>query len=77
MHDVPTVSPLRAIRRDCAHKRWEYQLARQVYVEAGRLAVHDRRALEHELKEALLAYYSAHGALHAALRANGRWAQLH
>lgn len=71
------VMPLRAIRRDCAHKRWEYQLARQVYAEATRLAVNDRSALEHELKQALLAYYSAHGALHAALRVRGRGARLH
>lgn len=59
---------LRDLRRDCAHKRWEYQIARQVYAEATRLAVQDRSALEHELKEALVAYYTAHGALHAALR---------
>lgn len=71
------VTPLRALRRDCAHKRWEYQHARQVYSEATRLAVHDRSALEHELREALLAYYSAHGALHAALRASDRAARLH
>lgn len=62
------MAALRALQRDCAHKRWEYQLARQVYAEVTRLAVSDRRALERELKEALLAYYAAHGALHAALR---------
>jgi hypothetical protein len=77
MHDVPKVTPLRAIRRDCAHKRWEYQLARQVYAEVTRLSVHDRSALERELKEALLAYYRAHGALHAALRAHADGARLH
>lgn len=62
------MSPLRVLQRECAHKRWEYQIARQVYAEVTRLAVADRTALELELREALLAYYTAHGALHAALR---------
>ena len=60
---------LRELQRECAHKRWEYQIARQVYVEVTRLAVEDRSALEHELRQALIAYYRAHGALHSALRA--------
>jgi len=59
---------LRQLQKDCAQKRAEYQIARQVYSEATRLAVADRTALERELQEALLGYYSAHGALHETLR---------
>ncbi|MGH2376915.1 MAG: hypothetical protein ACRDGT_00375 [Candidatus Limnocylindria bacterium] len=62
------MAELRTLQRECAHKRWEYQIARQVYDEVTRLAVADRTALERELKEALVAYYAAHGALHSALR---------
>jgi hypothetical protein len=59
---------LRKLQRDCAHKRSEYLIARQVYSEVTRLAVPDRSALEGELRDAMLAYYGAHGALHAVLR---------
>lgn len=59
---------LRELQRDCAHKRWEYLLARLVYSEVTRLAVQDRSALEGELRDALVAYYTAHGALHTKLR---------
>lgn len=70
--------PLRALRRECAHRRWEYQIARQVYYEVSRLAVPDTRAVEQELKQAMVAYYSAHGALHSALRAlNSHSGRLH
>jgi hypothetical protein len=62
------MAALRELRRDCAQKRWEYQIARQVYAEVSRLSVPDTSAVERELKEALVAYYSAHGALHSALR---------
>lgn len=68
LHHTQDVSDLRGLRRECANKRWEYQIARQVYAEATRLAVADRSALERELREALVAYYRAHGALHSALR---------
>lgn len=59
---------LRQLQRDCAQKRAEYLIARQVYAEATRLAVADRSALERELQEAMLGYYAAHGALHETLR---------
>ncbi len=59
---------LRQLQRDCAHKRSEYLIARQVYSEVTRLAVPDRTALEAELRDAMLAYYGAHGALHSLLR---------
>jgi hypothetical protein len=59
---------LRQLQRDCAQKRAEYLIARQVYSEATRLAVADRSALERELQEAMLGYYAAHGALHETLR---------
>lgn len=62
------MSGFRGLQRECALKRWEYQIARQVYAEVTRLAVADRSALERELREALVAYYKAHGALHSALR---------
>lgn len=65
-----------ALRRDCARKRSEYLIARQVYVEVTRLSVRDRTALEDELKAAMVAYYSAHGALHSALR-GGQTGPLH
>lgn len=61
------MTALRVLQRECAHKRWEYQIARQVYAEVTRLAVADKSALERELREALVAYYTAHGALHSAL----------
>lgn len=66
------MTELRGLQRECAHKRWEYQIARQVYAEVTRLAVADRSALERELREALVAYYTAHGALHSALRGERR-----
>jgi hypothetical protein len=62
---------LRELRRECAHKRAEYQIARQVRSTVALLAVRDLTALETELRDALLAYYSAHGALHEKLRAGG------
>ena len=66
------MTALRFLQRECAYKRWEYQIARQVYAEATRLAVADRTALELELREALVAYYAAHGALHSALHGRDR-----
>lgn len=66
------MTALRALRRECADKRHEYVQARQVYAQVTRLAVADRTALEHELRNAMLAYYSAHGALHEALRGQAR-----
>ena len=68
LHHTWDVTELRGLQRECALKRWEYQIARQVYVEVTRLAVADKTALELELREALVAYYAAHGALHSALR---------
>jgi hypothetical protein len=59
---------LKQLQKDCAEKRAEYQIARQVYSEVTRLAVADRSALERELHEAMLGYYAAHGALHETLR---------
>lgn len=67
---------LKQIRRDCAHKRSEYLIARQVYSEVTRLAVADRSALERELRDALVDYYAAHGALHEMLRRRGHGARL-
>ncbi len=66
------MTALRILQRECAYKRWEYQIARQVYAEATRLAVADRTALELELKEAIVAYYIAHGALHSAMHGDIR-----
>lgn len=70
---------LREPRRDCANKRTEYLIARQVYSEVTRLAVVDRSALERELRDAILDYYAAHGALHEKLRERGdrQGARLH
>lgn len=62
---------LRELRRDCAYKRSEYLIARQVYSEVTRLAVADTSALERELRDAILDYYAAHGALHEKLRERG------
>ncbi len=63
---------LRQLQRECASKRTEYLIARQVYAEVTRLAVADRTALERELQQAMLEYYRVHGALHEQLRARGR-----
>lgn len=68
--NVP-VTELQLLRRDCAHKRWEYRIARQVFTQVSRLSVRDTSAVQRELKEALVAYYTAHGALHSALRSGG------
>lgn len=68
---------LRQLRRDCAHKRAEYLIARQIHAEVTRLAVPDRTALEVELRDALIAYYGAHGALHEMLRRREANARLH
>jgi hypothetical protein len=65
------MTELQQLRRDCAHKRWEYQIARRVYAEVSRLSVPDTTAVQRELKEALVAYYRAHGALHSAMRSTG------
>ena len=59
---------VKELRRECADKRAEYQQARQVHSAVSRLAAHDLTALEVELRDALLAFYIAHGALHAKLR---------
>lgn len=63
---------LRGLRLECATRRTEYRLARLVHTEVARLAVPDRTALERELREAMLSYYAAHGALHEALRRRRR-----
>lgn len=69
---------LKRLQKDCAQKRAEYQIARQVYAEATRLAVADTSALERELQQAMLGYYAAHGALHETLRRRvERKARLH
>lgn len=69
---------LKKLQKDCAQKRAEYQIARQVYSEATRLAVADTSALERELQQAMLGYYAAHGALHESLRLRaGTKARLH
>ena len=59
---------LRELQRECAHLRWDYQLARGVRSAVTRLEVADTTALEHEEQEALIAYYAAHSALHSKLR---------
>jgi hypothetical protein len=71
------VTTLRQLQRACALKRSEYLIARQVYSEVTRLAVADRSALERELHDAILDYYSAHGALHEQLRRRGPKQPLH
>ena len=58
---------LKDLRRECAHKRWEYQHARQLHSAVVELEIPDRKALEVELRSAMIAYYGAHGALHARL----------
>ncbi len=58
------------LRRECAEKRDVYHHAKAVYGEAVRLGLSawtDMTALRGELEEALVAYYSAHSALHVAL----------
>jgi len=58
------------LRRECAEKRDVYHHAKTVYGEAVRLGLSawtDMTALRGELEEALVAYYSAHSALHVAL----------
>ncbi len=63
------MTELQAMRRDCAEKRFAYQHAREIYGEALRLLLpSDLTALRDELSQALLDYYSAHGALHGVLR---------
>lgn len=59
---------LRELQRACAQLRWDYQLAHQVRSAAIQLEVPDTTALEHEEREALIAYYAAHSALHSKLR---------
>jgi len=62
---------VRALREQCAEKRYIYRHARTVYGEAVRLGLSawtDMTALRGELEEALVAYYAAHSTLHTALR---------
>jgi hypothetical protein len=61
---------LKDLRRECAQKRWEYQHARQLHSAVVQLEIPDRNALEIELRSAMIAYYGAHGALHARLHAS-------
>jgi hypothetical protein len=65
------VRDLFSLRRDCAEKRFAYHHARQLYGEARKLQVADLTALRSELGEALMAYYTAHSALHSAMRRHG------
>ena len=58
------------LRQDCVEKRDLYQHAKNIYGEAVRLGLSawaDMTALRGELEEALVAYYSAHSALHTAM----------
>lgn len=58
-------------RRECVEKRSTYLHARELYLHAVRIPRVDATALRDELSQAILDYYAAHGALHAALRADG------
>jgi len=61
---------VRELQRSCAEKRDVYQHAKAMYGEAVRLGLSawtDMTALRTELEEALVTYYAAHSALHAAL----------
>jgi len=62
---------IKQLQKDCAMKRSEYQMARQVLTTVAHLPVRDRTALEAELRDAILAYYTAHGHLHARLKGRG------
>ena len=61
---------VRELRQECAEKRDVYQHAKAMYGEAVRLGLSawtDMTALRTELEEALVSYYAAHSALHAAM----------
>lgn len=62
---------LKQLQRECATKRSEYLIARQMYSEVTRLAVPDPTAIERELQQAMLEYYRAHGTLREQLRQRG------